>query len=141
MIAGLPFTGLWGTEYTYVDINNGQLKKCQTTCGLSCRTKIQETDYSILVSRLGLTKSPDWILAHGEEQGLRRWFYAQNICCHGGRLVAIMDVFAKKVELGEVDDPKNEILHLRDLATPTDHFRSARDYVNGLVKRKPSETP
>src|SRR6266545_5920247 len=90
------------TRNSYFDTNSGRLKVQCVSFGRIYQESVQETEYSKLLKSLGFEELPaEWKPAYSTELGIRRFFHAQNVSYHYGRVRARVKEFIMWLELQE----------------------------------------
>lgn len=128
-----PF--FWGTCKVYFDLNNGLLKKQWDSFGFIYWESIEETDYSKLLNKFGLREeSSNWKLAYGEELGVRRSFFPQNVSYSYGRIAARAREFSVWIDFCieseelPIQEAREKTQFFYDLVKKSDSSET-RDYI------------
>lgn len=127
-------TETFSTRSVYVDIVNGDMKTVKTAFGLTCGTETNVTDYSMLVTQLGLRDEPVWRLVNHEGRGLRKVFGPVHICLAEQKSCVAMSDLTMLMKMGAVENPAEKVLQLRKILLSEGAMAGA-EYTRELTMR------
>lgn len=135
IVVVFAFPQVAATRNSYFDTNSGRLKVQCVSFGRIYQESVEETEYSKLLKSLGFEELPaEWKPAYSTELGIRRFFHAQNVSYHYGRVRARVKEFTMWLELQEKADAREkreQVTKFRTLVregTP----EQIQEYVNSL---------
>jgi hypothetical protein len=136
VVAVLGFPEVIGTRLIYFDVNNGKVKKQWLNNWRGGRESVEDTAYSRLLRKHGFKEHPArWELAHAEELGLRRLFFAQQVSYVPGKLLAASREFCLILETKKPENEETirEISTFKDLLEK-ENYSAVKDYLSSLNK-------
>lgn len=129
------------TRNSYFDTTNGRLKVQCVSFGRVYLESVDETEYSKLLKEFGFKELPaDWKPAYATELGIRRFFHAQNVSYHHGKVRARAKEFTIWLELQEKMPRQEKREHLNKFRTLVREGtpEQIHEYVMGLQQNAAS---